>query len=82
MMSQLIPHGGGGFMGTRRAAGMVYQMLQQQAGMLAYVDCFFAPGDRIRDDDSVRFSPQADSRPSWRRRCINRHANSFATDEH
>jgi DHA2 family multidrug resistance protein len=34
-------HGGGSFMDTHRAAGVVYQMLQQQAGMLAYVDCFF-----------------------------------------
>jgi len=33
-------HGGGSIMDTHRAAGMMYQMLQRQAGMLAYVDCY------------------------------------------
>ena len=32
---------GGGPGGGRQAIGMIYARLQQQAGMLAYVDCFF-----------------------------------------
>ena len=27
--------------GTREAQGLIYQLLQQQAGMLAYVDCYY-----------------------------------------
>jgi DHA2 family multidrug resistance protein len=36
MMALLRPH-----LGALRANGVIYQILQRQAGMLAYVDCFF-----------------------------------------
>jgi MFS transporter, DHA2 family, multidrug resistance protein len=41
MYSTLTHFFGGGPGGGRRAIGLIYQQVQQQSGMLAYVDCYF-----------------------------------------